>query len=310
VGNGGLCCQGTPVTNKDFGNFQEAHKSGKKFNDQTTPGTVGVEDATDPPIPNWPINLYTLPAGTFVTTNTVADGSYSFTISVGGNYRVCEGVGLAGFTQTFPHLGTVHAGETVVNTCPAPNVWGYEFTVTSGSNFTGDDFGNTPPSTTPPTCPEDPNRALLLTRTVGQSQFDGGPGTPGHPKNYSTVQAAYDAAKITGQAEVIGLFANTTENLVLDGSKALTITQCTIARVTAAIATLPVWDITSTGKLTIISPTRRRVSGSSRRRPRPEEHSGRRRDRCRHPEVSSGNSISWNDADGNGIGVDVRSNNT
>ena len=60
-----------------------------------------------------------------------------------GTYRVCEGTGPAGFVQTYPNAGTpLPAGETIINTCPAPNIWGYEFTVAGGDALTGDDFGN------------------------------------------------------------------------------------------------------------------------------------------------------------------------
>ena len=55
-----------------------------------------------------------------------------------------------GWLQTFPNGGTTPpADETVVNTCPAPAIWGYEFTVpdTGSHDFTGDDFGNWVPPT-------------------------------------------------------------------------------------------------------------------------------------------------------------------
>jgi hypothetical protein len=59
---------------------------------------------------------------------------------------------------------------------------------------------------------------------------------------------------------VIGIFGKFTENVVLgdhdgiDGDKTLKITQCTSAQFTAADNTKPVFDITSTGNLTIVSP--------------------------------------------------------
>ena len=91
-------------------------------------------------------------------------------------------------------------------------------------------------------CPEDPN--AVLTKTVK-------PSLPESGSNYQTVQAAYNAA-VNG--DVIGLFSNTIENLTLGGNKTLKITQCTTARVTAADPSLPVWNVTSTGKLTIVGP--------------------------------------------------------
>jgi parallel beta-helix repeat protein len=107
-----------------------------------------------------------------------------------------------------------------------------------------------------PTCLEDSVRAALLTRTVITANPAGdGTGNPDSPINYLTVQAAYNAAKASANpSEVIGLYSSTKENIVLDGSKSLTITQCTTAKVTAADNTKPVWDVKSTGKLTIISP--------------------------------------------------------
>ncbi|HSE62660.1 MAG TPA: right-handed parallel beta-helix repeat-containing protein [Thermoanaerobaculia bacterium] len=105
---------------------------------------------------------------------------------------------------------------------------------------------NTPTPTKTPTftptpgrfCPEDPS--AILTKSVG-------PLAQGHP--YQTVQAAYDAA-VNG--DVIGLFSETLENVVLGGAKTLEITQCTTAKITAANNALPVWTVSSTGKLTII----------------------------------------------------------
>jgi hypothetical protein len=68
---------------------------------------------------------------------------------------------------------------------------------------------------------------------------------------YTTVQAAYNAAQ---NGDVIGMFSQTSENLTLGGAKTLTITQCTVAKVTAQNNSQPVWNITSTGALTIIGP--------------------------------------------------------
>ena len=70
---------------------------------------------------------------------------------------------------------------------------------------------------------------------------------------YLTVQAAYSAA-LPNANEVIGLFSQTTENVVLNGDKKLTITQCTTARVTALDPALPVWTISSSKSLLIIGP--------------------------------------------------------
>ena len=130
----------------DFGNNKPSHKSGMKFQDLDTPGTLGVKDATDPPIPGWPINLYLQSDLTTIiqTVNTDASGNYKFTIPVAGNYQVCEGqkAGVTS-TQTFPNATSpVPPTETVVSNCPLPNIWGYTFTVTSGTELANDDFGN------------------------------------------------------------------------------------------------------------------------------------------------------------------------
>jgi len=173
---------------------------------------------------------------------------------------------------------------------------------------------NTPPPTVTPTpgvsCPEDPNRAAQLTRTVDLSKPNlSGGGVPGNPKNYLLVQSAYDAAKVSAQAEVVGLFANTSENLVLNGSKSLTITQCTVARVTGAAGS-PVWDITSTGKLTIIGPDS--VGGSIGWRVGGNGGHNLKSVRANGASQygiligSNGNSVSWNNVSGNGPGAGIR----
>lgn len=96
----------------------------------------------------------------------------------------------------------------------------------------------------PPACPEDAN--AILTRAVDHTGAAHG-SVPVH----TTVQAAYNAAQ---NGDVIGMFSQTTENVTLGGAKTLTITQCTVAKVTAQNSTQPVWNLTSTGALTIIGP--------------------------------------------------------
>ena len=130
------------------------------------------------------------------------------------------------------------------------------------------------------------------------------------PEELLAVQAAYDAAKASAQAEVIGLFANTTENLLLDGSKSLTITQCTVARVTGAGSDHPVWNITSTGKLTIIGPDS--VGGSIGWRVAGNGGHNLKSIRANGASqygvliTSNSNSVSWNDVSGNGNGTATR----
>ena len=140
------CCTGQNVIDKDFGNNQVTHKTGMKFED--TNGN-GQKDAGEPAIPGWPITL-TPPVGPPVTVNTAADGTYSFPLTALGTYTVCEGVSpLPGtWVQSFPNA--LHPipfpnapNEIVINTCPGPNTWGYQFDVTASTgDFTDNDFGN------------------------------------------------------------------------------------------------------------------------------------------------------------------------
>jgi hypothetical protein len=124
-----------------------------------------------------------------------------------------------------------------------PGPTGYNFTIVGAEIHANNDFGNFQPGV----CPEDPLRASKITRVVDQT------GTAHGPAPVSlTVQDAYTAA--VGLNEVIGLFSQTTENVVLNGDKALTITQCTNARVTALDPAKPVWTIGSTKPLLIIGP--------------------------------------------------------
>jgi hypothetical protein len=133
-------------TGNDFGNFRPPTKSGLKFED--TDGS-GTRDAGEPAIPDWPINLFKQVNGTFqlqTTVNTDANGAYSFGPLSGGTYRVCEGDGPAGFVQSFPNGATPDpANEEITDQCAGLNPFGYQFTVRSGVNLTGNNFGNLPP---------------------------------------------------------------------------------------------------------------------------------------------------------------------
>ncbi len=268
-------------------------KCGKKFDDLNG---NGMEDGGEPGIGNWPINLLTTGNVILTTITTNPDGTYCFPTLQPGTYRVCEGpppAGFSGYVQTFPKSGVVHPGETVINTCPGPRVWGYQFTVTSNESFTGDDFGNHLSQ-----CPED--SSVTPTKTVDPSQPQAG-------KNYQTLQAAYDAAANTG--EIIGMFGNTVENVNLGGTKSMKITQCTLASITAANNALPVWNITSTGKLTIQGPDSvggtigwwiHNASGG------PHTLKSVRANGASQDGIlvaSNGNSVTWNDASGNGSGA-------
>ena len=98
--------------------------------------------------------------------------------------------------------------------------------------------------TTATVCPEDPD--TVLTRAVDPEGNDAGriAGLPTH----LTLQAAVDQA-LAG--EVIGVFGRSTENVVISAAKGLTITQCTVAQLTAVTAG-PVVDITSSELITFI----------------------------------------------------------
>jgi hypothetical protein len=156
------------------------------------------------------------------------------------------------------------------------------------------------PTVTPThgTCTEDPN--AVLTRSVSNP----GSGVP----NYATLQAAYNAAANTG--ETIGMFGNTVENVTLDGAKTLKITQCTSARITAANSGLPVWNITSTGKLTIVGPDSVGgnigwwVQGNGGHTLKSVRANGA--SQYGILVASNTNNVSWNDVSGNGPGAGVR----
>lgn len=91
-------------------------------------------------------------------------------------------------------------------------------------------------------CPEDPKRTPDLTVNLAQ---------PAGGTNFHTVQAAVDAA---GVDDIIGLFSSTTENVIIGDAKQLIITQCTVAKITAADGNLPVVSITSTQPVLVIGP--------------------------------------------------------
>ncbi len=164
---------------------------------------------------------------------------------------MCEAL-QAGWTQTAPMAVPPPVGETLADCAPfgAANGLtlgprGYNFTIVENEVFADNDFGN---FQRPGVCPEDPLRASKITRVVDQTGTSHGPAPV-----YLTVQAAYNAA-LPNANEVIGLFSQTTENVVLNGAKKLTITQCTTARVTALDPALPVWTVSSSQPLLIIGP--------------------------------------------------------
>ncbi|MBD1829144.1 DUF4347 domain-containing protein [Microcoleus sp. FACHB-61] len=123
------------ITGIDFGNFlpQPGAIQGLKFQDTNNNGT---QDAGEPGLPNFQIQLTNVVAGTApapVTTTTDNSGNYLFANLTPGTYRIRE-VNQTGFTQSTPP--------------PA------DITLTSGAIVTGINFGNFPaptPTPTPPT---------------------------------------------------------------------------------------------------------------------------------------------------------------
>jgi len=268
-----------------------ARKSGRKFNEVTKAGLDGFT-----------IHLFDKATGgatVHMHTTTAGGGFYSFDVAP-GTYTVCEEQQPT-FTQTFPNPGTqdpanacsTHPVLNAVNTMGAE---GYTVTLAAGDNDTGNDFGNLSQQTFQ--CPEDPK--AILTRSV-----DANGGNHGVP-NHTTLQAGYDAAA-NNAAEVIGVFSNLNENVVLGGAKTLKITQCTLGKITAAADSTPVVDITSTGKLTIVSldtvggTIGWRVAGNG-------GHSLKSVRASLASQygilvVSNNNGVSWNSLIGNGFGI-------
>jgi hypothetical protein len=116
-----LCGPGTfeaaPV---QFGNFKLGEISGIKFLDDGD----GIKETGEPGIANWTIVLKNATNGaTLETKVTDTNGFYSFTGLVAGIYRI-EEEQQEGYTQRLPTAGY------------------YEITVQSGTNSTGNNFGN------------------------------------------------------------------------------------------------------------------------------------------------------------------------
>lgn len=228
---------------------QDGSKSGRKFNDLNN---NGMDDA-EPGIANVEIHIFASGNGSAYHDHTLTNGNgdYSFTIPAAelpGTFTVCETVP-ATYTQTFPTTTTTPA-ETDGTSCDSHGAGvgtgGWTFTLEPGQTEEGNDFGN---FQRPLECPEDPGHASQITRTVA-------PSPKGPVPNHTTVQAAYDAAQASAiSPEVIGMFSNTVENVVLNGPKPVTFRQCTLAKVTAANNDLPVWDIgPAAGHLLIVGP--------------------------------------------------------
>lgn len=219
-----------------------AVKSGQKFNDTNGNG-IFEPGLGETPLGGWLIHIFdtaTNGAGFHTHVQTDALGKYEVVLPP-GTFTACEEL-QDGWLQTAPNPDQA-AGACQLHThLGNPGPRGYTFTITDQPH-PGNDFGNQF------NCPEDPLRAAWITRVVSNSIVPGS-----SPAAHETLQDAYDAALASGHPnEVIGLFRDTSENVVLGGDKAnIIITQCTVARITAADPSLPVWTISNAQKLRII----------------------------------------------------------
>jgi hypothetical protein len=126
---------GEDSTGNDFGNFQQATKSGTKFHDLDADGE---HDAGEPGLAAWVIHLDGtdgLGNAVNLTDVTDADGNYSFTVNP-GTYTVSEEQ-QAGWTQSGPDL-LADAGDNDAGATDGD----WDIVLTSGENETGNDFGN------------------------------------------------------------------------------------------------------------------------------------------------------------------------
>ena len=120
----------------DFGNWQNATKTGMKFHDLNA---NGVKDAGEPGLAGWTITAYADTNGNGIrdagentvaaTTVTGAGGTYSLSLAP-GKYIVCE-TQQAGWTQSYPANSACGAG-----------LGGWGITLASGELDSGNDFGN------------------------------------------------------------------------------------------------------------------------------------------------------------------------
>ncbi len=139
-----------PSGSGNFGNYQNATKSGTKFKDADNSGTF---DSGEPGLSGWTIKVFNDVDGsgdlntgdTVATSATTADGTgtlglgeYEFTLTP-GDYVVCE-VAQTNWTQTAPD-NDVCDDDTVDATLADG---GYAITVESGDDDSDNDFGNTP----------------------------------------------------------------------------------------------------------------------------------------------------------------------
>jgi SdrD B-like domain len=136
LGDGGyaiVVTSGSTDTGNDFGNFQNATKTGTKFDDLDADGAA--REAGEPGIAGVTIHLFGtdgLGNALHEHATTDANGDYTFTVRP-GSYTVCE-TAPAGYTQSFPSSGADCSGHG--------GGFGYAITLTSGQTDSGNDFGN------------------------------------------------------------------------------------------------------------------------------------------------------------------------
>jgi hypothetical protein len=219
------------------------------------------------------------------------------------------------FTEALSWLSGV--GDVRPNATGTINLTACKTVSTAGTNFNGEVPTSTPGVCAPtsptlpayvvlpacicslpgpgPDCPEDPLR--ILSRTVNAAPQGGVP-------NHTTLSEAVQKAS-TG--EVIGVFLNTNENVSIP-SKALVITQCTLAKVTALDLTKPAVDISTPDTIIVIGLDT--VGGTTGWRLQTDGHElrGVRANGATGAGIEiagSFNRVSWNSVDENGAGIVV-----
>lgn len=133
----------TPTHRGNFGNYQNATKSGTKFKDADNSGTFNTGDSG---LDGWSIFVYeddgdgVLDAGDSLASSavTAGGGDYSFSLTP-GDYFVCE-VLQANWDQTAPSNTVCAADPFTAGLADG----GYAITLTSGQVDDDNDFGNTP----------------------------------------------------------------------------------------------------------------------------------------------------------------------
>ncbi|MBI5476144.1 MAG: hypothetical protein HY964_05335, partial [Ignavibacteriales bacterium] len=125
---------GATITSKNFGNFQVASISGKKYNDAVGDSLI----TSDVTLNNWVIKLYK--SGVFQSsTITSGSGDYTFNNLIPGTYTVEESLE-TNWMQTYPRVGSAGVVLTTYGTNAGKRA--YQVSVSSGTNSGNKDFGN------------------------------------------------------------------------------------------------------------------------------------------------------------------------